>query len=187
MKTSMLIAGEQLAASAADVLCQEQPVQWVHASPYSGLRSGHRQNDILHLFSSYCVWRCSYCWQHLHETYLNTVLVTFTEYWPKHWGQSHIGPAYYTDLYLDVHPFVAGRSAQSYFVENVVYSHSFLPLLFVYIVFGRGLFSLLQTRRDRFYFRIVKFNSLTSAYSFCNDCRDCEENEVLVCAEIFLH
>jgi hypothetical protein len=59
MKTSMLIAGEQLAVSAADVLCQEQPVRWVHASPYSGLKSGHRQNYILLLFSSYCVWRCS--------------------------------------------------------------------------------------------------------------------------------
>jgi hypothetical protein len=100
---------------------------------------------------------------------------------------SHVGPAYYTDLNLDVRPFVAGRCAQTYFVENVVYSHSFLPLSFVYILFGGGLFSLLLTRRDRFYFLIVKFNSLTSACNFCDDCRDCEDNEVLVCAELFLH
>jgi hypothetical protein len=187
MKTSMLIAGEQLAASVPDVLCQEQPVQWTHASPYNGLRSGRRQNDILVLFSRYCVWRCSYCWQQLHGTYLNTVLVTTTVYWPKHWGQSDIGPAYYTDLNLDVRPFVAGRCAQSYFVENVVYSYSFLTLLFVYFLFGGGIFSLLPTRRDRLYFRNVKFNSLTFTCNFCDDCRDCEGNEVLVCAELFLH
>lgn len=152
MKTSMLIAGEQLAASVADVLCQEQPVRWAHASPCTGLRSGHKQNDIFLLFSRYCDWRCSYCWQQLHGTYLNTVLVTSTEQGPKHWGQIHIGPAYCTYLNLDVRPFVAGRCAPSYFVENVVYWHSFLPPLFVYMLFGGGLFSLLPTRRDRFYF-----------------------------------
>jgi hypothetical protein len=37
----MLITREQVT-----VLCQEHPVQWAHASPCSGRRSGHRQNDI---------------------------------------------------------------------------------------------------------------------------------------------
>jgi hypothetical protein len=58
---------------------------------------------------------------------------------------SHRGPAYCTDLNLDVRPFEAGNCAQSYFVENVVYSHLFLPLLFVCILFGGPLFSLLPT------------------------------------------